>query len=475
MAFIRYKTIYGKRYAYEITSYWDKELKKPRTKSKYIGIVDDCTNEIAKFIKKPKLVEKLILDFGDGYFVNEVIKSSILFAPLKHILTIIPELIPLIIYKIVTQSAMKNFQAWCDTNVLSILYKNLNLSSQKISNVLDILGKEEMQRSFFKEYNQSIRCVKKSIIIDATCMPTTINHQFNAWGKSDGGIQEQFKLLCVVDQNSKLPLFYRFISGNITDIKTLTTTILELEAMGIKDNSVLLDAGFFSEQNIKDLYTHRINFITRIPNSRRIFKNALNETVLQLENIDNVHLYGERTIFIKKIKINLYEKNAYLYLILDPVKKMKDMQDAMVEFANISRKTKNDKQQYAQLLLSAGVIGLVSSKSIPEKEILSCYYLRQSVEQIFGFLKDDLNLLPIRQHNDSTIRGYLFLQFIALIIFITVREKLNNKYTVEKILMILRGIKCKVFEDQIITTELTKEQKLILENCNIIMPKKMGI
>ncbi|MEN9390844.1 MAG: hypothetical protein RL017_141, partial [Pseudomonadota bacterium] len=37
------------------------------------------------------------------------------------------------------------------------------------------------------------------------------------------------------------------------------------------------------------------------------------------------------------------------------------------------------------------------------------------------------------------------------------------------------GIKCKVFEDQIITTELTKEQKLILENCNIIMPKKMGI
>ena len=116
MAFIRHKTINGKRYAYEITSYWDKELKKPRTKSKYIGIVDDCTNEIAKFIKKPKLLEKLVLDFGDGYFINEIIKNSILFAPLKHILTLVPELIPLIVYKIVTQSAMKNCQAWCDTN-----------------------------------------------------------------------------------------------------------------------------------------------------------------------------------------------------------------------------------------------------------------------------------------------------------------------------------------------------------------------
>ena len=475
MAFIRYKTINDKRYAYEITSYWDKELKKPRTKSKYIGIVDDCTNEVTKFIKKPKLIEKLILDFGDGYFVNEVIKNSILFAPLQDILTMIPELIPLIVYKIITQSAMKNCQTWCDTNILNVIYKNPNLSSQRISNILNILGKEEIQRSFFKEYNQSIKGIKKSIIIDATCMPTTINHQFNAWGKSDGGIQEQFKLLCVVDQNSKLPLFYRFISGNITDITTLTTTILELEAMGIKNNSVLLDAGFFSEQNIKDLYAHRINFITRIPNSRKVFKNALNENISQLEHIDNVYLYGERTIFIKKIKIDLYKKNAYLYLILDPVKKMKDMQDTMIEFANISRKTKNEKQQYAQLLLSAGVIGLVSSKSIPEKEILSCYYLRQSVEQIFGFLKDDLNLLPIRQHNDSTIRGYLFLQFISLIIFITIREKLNNKYTVEKILMILRGIKCKVFEDQIITSELTKDQRLILENCKIMMPKKMRI
>ena len=475
MAFIRYKTIHGKCYAYEITSYWDKELKKPRTKSKYIGIVDSNTNKISTFIKKPKLSEKLILDFGDGYFINEIIKCSSLYSALENILTLVPELIPLIGYKIINQSAMRNCQNWFDTNILSLIHKGIDLSSQKISRILEILAKEEIQRSFFRDYHHALKGIKKSIIIDATCMPTSINHPFNTWGKSDSGIQQQFKLLCIVDQISKLPLFYRFISGNITDVTTLTTTILELEAMGIKNNSVLLDAGFFSEHNIKDLYKHKINFITRMPNSRKTFKTAIDEHASQLEHLDNIYLYGERTLFIKKIKIDLYKKNVYLYLILDPVKKMKDLQDAMVDFANLSRKTKNDKQQYGQLLLSAGIIGLVSSKSVPEQDILSCYYLRQSVEQVFGFLKDDLNLLPIRQHNDSTIRGYLFLQFIALIIFIQIREKLGNKYTVEKALMILRGIKCKVYEDQVITTELTKDQKTILENCKIIMPKKMGI
>jgi transposase len=120
---------------------------------------------------------------------------------------------------------------------------------------------------------------------------------------------------------------------------------------------------------------------------------------------------------------------------------MKDMQELMLNYDNLARKTKIDKTNYSKSLSIVGIIALISSKSISEKEILSCYYLRQSVEQVFGFLKDDLNLLPIRHRNDDTIRGYLFLQFLALIFFIKIRENIKNKYTVEKILMILRGIK----------------------------------
>ena len=147
----------------------------------------------------------------------------------------------------------------------------------------------------------------------------------------------------------------------------------------------------------------------------------------------------------------------------------------MCDYDSLQRKTNKDKENYTNSLMYCGVIGIISSKSIVANDILSCYYLRQSVEQVFGFLKDDLGLLPIRKHNDATIRGYLFLQFIALIMFIKIREQVGNKYTVEKLLMVLSSLKCKIFTDQIIPAELTKEQKLILKNYDILVPRFLGI
>ena len=62
----------------------------------------------------------------------------------------------------------------------------------------------------------------------------------------------------MVDQLKKTPLFYRFLPGNLTDVTTLQTTILELESMGVKHSFTLLDAGYFSESNMNDLYKRKI-------------------------------------------------------------------------------------------------------------------------------------------------------------------------------------------------------------------------
>ena len=73
------------------------------------------------------------------------------------------------------------------------------------------------------------------------------------------------------------------------------------------------------------------------------------------------------------------------------------------------------------------------------------------------------------------VRGYLFLQFILLIFYIKIREKISANYTVEQTLLILRKLKCKVYDSQIIPAELTKNQKLIFEQTEILVPKFLGI
>ena len=75
--------------------------------------------------------------------------------------------------------------------------------------------------------------------------------------------------------------------------------------------------------------------------------------------------------------------------------------------------------------------------------------------------KDDLQILPLRGHKDNTIKGYLLLQFITLVVFIQLRTALEKEFTVEQALLCTRNIKCKIYNDKILVAELTKQQKKI--------------
>jgi len=160
-------------------------------------------------------------------------------------------------------------------------------------------------------------------------------------------------------------------------------------------------------------------------------------------------------------------------LILDPERKAKEAKELLCDYCE--SKTNRDCVSDELNFLSCGMMVLVSSKQIAADEILSSYYLRQSIEQIFGFSKSDLNLLPIRNHNDSTVRGYLFFQFLLLIFYIQVREVFLKKYTVEQLSIILRKLKCKLYESRIIPMECDKKQREIFEQIKILVPNFLGI
>jgi hypothetical protein len=474
MSFIQHKKVKNKTYAYEVTSYWDKDLKKTRKHSKYLGPVHEETKEIIPFIKKNKEIEKLILDFGDGYFLYEFIKQcSGLFEVLNNtIFYKLKEIFPMIIYRLCFESAMYNCENWIEGNIINYLFLDVDLSSQRISEIFSVLGEESIQRSFFKDYLNLIGGSKKSVIIDATSLPNHINIDLNAWGRSDGKIDKQFRLICVVDQFSKAPLFYRLLPGNITDVSTLQTTLSELEEMGVNNSLVLMDSGYFSESNICDLYNRKINFLSRMPSGRKIY----NELILKhskLECLKNTNIIGTRSYFVKATKIDLYGNKAYAYIILDPERKAKEIKELSYKYCNnkSDRDEKKDELEFA----SCGIMVLVSSEKIPVTEILSAYYLRQSVEQVFGFSKSDLGLLPIRNHNEKTVKGYLFFQFLLLILYIKIREILPKCCTVEQALLTLRKLKCKVFDNKIIPAEKTKKQRIIFENANIMVPNFLGI
>jgi len=483
MSFIRQKKMSsGVICAYNVTQVWDPEKKQPRQISKYLGVIGADGAIIPKGTavrgrpKKNKPLEyakeKLIVDFGDGFFASEVIKHSAIYDSLSGFLQKRPELLSLMAYRLCCPSGpMYNCLSWLSGNILGTWKPIDKLSSQSISRILAELGKEAQQRKFFKSYLQGGHLGPKNVIIDATSLPNQIHSEFNAWGYSEGTIEKQFRLHCVVDQATKRPLFYRNVAGNSSDVSALKATVDELKSLGVNQSFALVDSGYCSAGNLKMLRENKIDFLTRLPAGRTLYKTLVITQAGFIEDTQNLTVFGKRALFIKTFAIeDLYGDKGYLYMILDPERKNKDIQSLSLECQQDDAEKEENKEKNAYQLKAAGIFMLISSKEILKEEVLEAYYTRQSIEQIFGFSKNDLEIFPIRHHADETIRGYLFLQFLLLIVFIEVREKLAGKYTVEQAFMILRSLKCKIYESKYILQELTKKQKQIFGLASILVP-----
>ena len=465
MSFIRYKKFGNKEYAYEVTSYWDPEKKKPRQKTKYLGVVVDKEKKIFKK-KSRERREKLILDFGDTYFLNQFINRVTFFENLKKEM-----FLALIFYRLCYPSAMRYARMWYEGNIVRKLF-DVDISSQRISEFLEEIGDESIQREFFKEYIRQIT-PSEGIVIDTTALPNQINIPTSAWGWHNEEIEKQIKLLLVIDRSTSLPLFFRYIAGNIVDVSTLKATVEELKKYGVSRYFLILDAGFFSEENIKELYNEEIQFLIRLPSLRKLYKRLIVEESRELESYRNAVRYGRRVLFVKQREVELFGKKVYAYVVLDPERKGREMRRTLLKVMDEIEEGEEEEIEY--ILMKKGIMILISSSELDRENVISLYYTRQIAEKLFGFSKDDLNLLPLRVHKEETLRGYLFLQFASLVVYSLLKRELGRDYTVEEVLLTLRNLKCKVYEDEIIVQELTKQQRKIFERFGIMVPKSMGI
>lgn len=470
MTFIRYKRFGKQEYAYEIKAIWDAKKKKPYQKSKYLGVVVDKRKKLFEKKLPKQRPEKLILDFGDSYVLNGFFEKSGIIKFFRKVFGDNSDFVlALVTYRLCYPSSMTYSQTWFEGNYSKQIYKNISLNSQRISDFFKIIGDEEIQRAFFKEYISKFINAKQGVIIDATSLPNQIHMPLTEWGRSGEEIDKQIRFLLVVDKKLEIPLFFRYFSGSIVDVSTLKATIAELKKFGIKQTFVYLDAGYFSESNIKELYSENMDFLTRLPSGRILYKNLIETETTDLEKFSNKIIYGKRALFIKEKKIDLFGKDAYAYIVLDPQRKGREINKLMLT----SNKEQEEEIEYS--MKTKGVMIIVSSFRVKKEEVVPAYYVRQTAEKMFGFSKDDLEIIPLRVHSEGALRGFLLMQFISLIVFVQLKKALGKKHTVEEFLLTMKNLKCKVYDDEITVSEVTKKQRLLVEKLGILMPKRVGI
>ena len=476
MAFIRYKKRGEKWYVYTVTAFWDKVARTPRQKSTYIGVAQEKNGPYEKLgrVKKSKskehVIEKSIVDFGDSYAIQEVIKNIGLNTIIEETLNYGDSLKALLCYQMTEGKAMYHCLDWMEGNIASTLFPQAKLESQDISRMFNYLGNQSIQNTFFTRYLTHFFKDTHGVLIDSTALPSAINTAISACGYSSAGLVEHVSCLMLVDKKTQLPLYFRAISGELADVSTLQTTLKEIQLLGLKVEEAIFDAGYFSEKNIQYLCEQKINFISRLPKSRIVFKELVKKAG-NLETCEQAIHYGKRVVFVKTLETEAFGEKLAAHVILDPYKKVKDTQRLLIE-ADDDSKSPGDVNE---AMAYCGFFILISRAPIKPEDVLPTYYTRQSIEQVFGIAKSQASILPLRVHSEQSIKGYLLLVFISLIIFMSMRQKLKKEYTVEQALLILRSLKAKKYDAEILVQENTKKVKDIAKLLDIIMPINLGI
>lgn len=470
---IHIKKINGHDYAYDVKTVWDKEEKKYKKQTKYLGtIIDKETKTYERKRNLKPIEEKLILDYGDTYILNETAKKCGLDEVFESVLPNEKDTLwALLFFKILTDLAFVYAQTWYQGNYVSILHGNANISSQRISEFLKKLGSEKVLRDFFKKYLNIVAEKECGVIIDSTGLPNEMNSPVSKFGYHGGNTEQETRLVMVVDHKTQTPLYFRYVAGNIVDISTLKNTVVELEKMGVKSTFALLDAGYYSEENIKNLYFDKIDFLTRLPSGRKLFKQLVADTSENLEKSENLVIYNGRSLFIKCVPTDLFGNKGFAYVVCDYKRKLNECNKYLID----AKEDGLTNEEIDAELCFKGKFVLISSKKIDVSEVIPLYYTRQTAERLFGISKSMLDCLPLRTHSEATLRGMLLLDFMALVLFTRLQKSIGTFCTVEEALLEARNLKCKVFDDGIVVSEPNKRFKDIIDILGYTVPKCSGV
>jgi transposase len=426
-------------------------------------------------ITNPSQIEKFILDFGGIWIFDQILQKT-------NLVEVIDNIIPkdkdnlktLLAFTLLhPERPFSMAETWFVDSFARILYPDALPKSQNIAKFLQRLGDDLVLDNMFKLYLSYIQHTqlatdisKIPVLIDSTGVTDNIKVPNILINNHNAKINNEFRLIYVVDQISGLPIYFRHIAGNTDDISTLGNTIKELSLCNIDIQSVILDAGYYSSNNIRYICELNIPFVLRMSGNRKQFKELIYEHGRKLRRFENVAEYGDRILYIKKVPIKLEDKyDAFAFVCLDPISLCQEDTNGIKRA--IHNKTKHSKLK--DQMKFHGKFILVSRNDFEIDQILALYYTRQTVEQILD--KNIASNLPVGVHSEISLNSCLLLSFLAAVISSKINFELKGSdISPQNAFFVMDKLKIKIFESNNVILEPTKFQKEILQILKIDLP-----
>ena len=486
--------IKGTEYVYIDEPFWNAEKKRGEHRRKYIGknvdgvFVPNREYQLEQELKRrneeaksgPKPTELCVRKFyGATYLLDEISKELGVYDDLLAIFgTAGKEILSLAYYLILEEGqAVYRFTKWGQTHKHPCDHE---ISSQRSSRLFASIT-ENAKMDFLKRQAKRHKSTEY-LAFDTTSISSysTLIKQAKYGKNKEGDCLPQLNLALLYGQKEMLPVYYRKLPGNITDIMIIANLAKDIDYLTHDKLKFVFDRGFQSEKNINTLMKYHHKFLCGIKLSLKLVSARLNQIrsdfVTHANYNSKIGLYvqsfteewnyteekprsgetisGKRRVYLhiyyndqkatdEKLRFNKQldematnilngtidseEKKTYL--------KYFDIHETPVR--GISYTFKEDAIRKKEK--NYGYFALLSNDIKDPVEALRVYRNKDLVEKSFNNLKDRMAMRRMSVSSEENFEGKLFVQFVALELLSYIKKKMDENnlfknYTMQSLL-----------------------------------------
>ena len=277
-------------YAYIDNAFWNTEKQQSDHKREYIGKYDGTTftpnknyhrlkseyeTSLAKSKTGPVPTEICLRQFyGATYLLDRICDKTGVAADLGKCFGSLASQILSIAYYLIIEEGLPlyRFHRWGTTHRHP---HGKDIPSQRSSELFGLIT-EDAKMAYFKHQAKRHSC-KEYLAFDTTSISSysTLIKQAKYGKNKEGDSLPQINLALLYGEESMLPVYYRKLAGNITDVKTIENLVKDVDFLKLDKLKLVMDRGFYSEKNINDLMKHHHKFLIGVKMSIKLVSRIL--------------------------------------------------------------------------------------------------------------------------------------------------------------------------------------------------------
>jgi len=507
-----------------VRTYRERETGKVKQDTEYLGkeIIQDGKTRIIPPKRKMKGLRE-ILDHGqpialfklaEEFGLPEIIQTELdLYTKIEDIgikVTI------LAINNITSNMTIRSIGHWYSRSALKECLEILpdDLTPKKVRNILELLAKRNpdihglIEEGIAERINKLHKKDLQMVVYDLTALiyygeKNDLAQYGHAYRTTK---EKQINMVLGVTMEHKLPIHHKVLPGKIVSVSTIHSFLKELDVFGVKKAILVLDRGFYSKRNMKEILKAKHGVIGALSSHLKLTKQSLTKSI-DIENSRFRILYPDQVIFAKEF----VEDNIRVIVYHDPERKSRQLRcfyENLNEVENrlkdLEKKVfdnKNDLQEELE-----GVCGnylnyffikqiysdhwtftyklkhksiqrytnrfgktvLFTSTKLDPVEVLKTYREKDVIEKVFQLMKKH-GLKRTNSNLETSTKARILLSYLGYLLLSLLRMNLDDEISLEKALTSLGEIREVVYKDgSRELPELTKLQKSVLEKLNML-------